>query len=199
MKSFKVISTSIIIFLALSPGLCAASWALEGQIWNSPYDPREVFISQLSVTLEPLEHLQASASLPFQYTRDSQEQELQLLHPSLMVVWSIPWGDAHSASIKAAYQLQPDRLQLEGGILLLFDPLALRASLSYQGRTFTLQGAVVFAVNERWALGAHLHYTKSSVLTYEVIHTSRRDKQRHLSFSHNIDGSLQCLGFKIVF
>lgn len=197
MKNFRTICAFVAILLALGPGLCTASWILEGQVWNSPYYEGGVFISQLSVIVNPLKNVQASASLPMQYTRDLENQELRLLYPRLALAWSIPWGDAHSASIKAAYQLQPRSIQMEGGIHLLFDPLALRAALSYQEHTFTLKGSLAFAANERWALGAHLQYTKNSILTYEIIHISKKGKQRHLSYSHNMDGSLQCLAFKI--
>ncbi len=197
MRRSKAICVSMLIILAFGLGLCTASWTLEGQRWNFPYHQGELFVSQLSVALQPSEHVTATVSLPMQYIRDSQEQEVQLLYPHLTLAWSIPWGNVHSANIKAAYQLQPSRIQMEGGVQLLFDPLALRAALSYQEQSVTLLASVVFAVNEGWALGTHLQYTKSSVLTYEIIHTSKKGKHQRLSFSHSIDGSMQSLGFEI--
>ena len=191
--------TLTLFLILLGAKLCAASWMLEGYILNSPYSDTQVYFSQLSVTLEPHETLQAVVSLPVQYSASPKMQQRQLIHPRLALAWSVPLDGVVSSSVRLDYHLKPQKLQLQGGVQLLCDPLALRCALSYQEQTMALEGSLVFAVNERWALGAHLHYARNSWLTYEIHHTSKQGKQRQLNYSHSLDGSLQRLGLKIAF
>ena len=175
------------------------AWILEGQVWNSPYTDTQVYFSQLSIELAPHEHVQTFVSLPIQYTSGQETGDLTLQYPRLALAWSVPWDDVVSSTIRLEYQLKPQQVQLQGGVQMLSDPIALNCALSWQKQTFALEGSLVFAVNERWALGAHLHYAKNALLRYEIHHTSKGGKQRQVSYSHSVDGSLQCLGLKIVF
>ena len=198
MRHQKILILTLFLIL-LGVKLCAASWALEGHILNSPYSDTQVYFSQLSLTLEAHENLQAVVSLPVQYSVSPQLKQLQLIYPRLALAWSVPWDDVVSSSVRLDYHLKPQQLQLQWGVQMLYDPLALGCALSYQEQTMALEGSLIFAVNERWALGAHLHYATNSWLTYQIHHTSKQGKQRQLNYSHSLDGSLQRLGLKVAF
>lgn len=197
MRQKKVAYVCVLIFLAFGIGLSEASWMLEGQVWSSPYQEGAIYLSQLSVKLEPHKHLDFTASLPVQYSHNPELQEAQCLYPRFSLAYLGPVDDVRSVILRADYQLKPQRLGLQGGIHMLYDPLAVNLAISYHERTIALEGSVVFAVNERWALGAHLHYSRNSLLTYELYHTSKKGKQRQIRYSYYLDGSMQCLGLKI--
>ncbi|HHT68756.1 MAG TPA: hypothetical protein GXZ85_05780 [Firmicutes bacterium] len=196
MRYIRIISL-VVFALVTSCGSSHASWMLEGHAWSSPYQEGAIYLSQLTVKLEPRKEVQATISLPIQYTHGSNSKELHLLYPRMALAFSIPLDEVYSSVFRANYDLESRSFQMHGGLHMLFDPLAIGCGLSYREKTLVLDGTVIFAVNERWALGAHLQYTRNARLTYELHHTSRNGKKRQFSYSHVLDGSLQSLGVKI--
>lgn len=79
------------------------------------------------------------------------------------------------------------------------DPLLTYCSVTYQKQETSFGWGVIFAANERWALGAHLQYAKNSLLTYQLYYSRQERKPTELSYAHSLDGSLQRLGLKIPF
>ncbi len=197
----KNVKISLLILFLLVPSLKARaiSWTLDGKVWSSPYQDERVYLSQLAITLKPHDHWQTTLSLPIQYTHSPRTQDLECLYPRVGIAWSVPLSDTVTSRVRLNYQFNPRKLAVQGGLETLHDPIALGVTLSYQTRTLALAGSVVFAANERWALGAHLHYSNNSLLTYKINHTSKRGKQRQFSYCHSLDGSLQSLGLKITF
>ena len=197
MRQMKIACVCMMVFLTLGIGPCEATWVFEGQVWSSPYQEGEIYLSQLGVKLEPHTNLDFTASIPVQYHHSPERQEMQYLYPRFTLAWLVPFDDVHSGHLAAGYDLKPPRLRLQGGLHMLYDPIALNLALAYREQTLSLEGGVVFAVNERWALGAHLQYSRNSLIAYELHHTSKNGKQRQVRYSHYLDGSMQCLGFKI--
>lgn len=187
----------ILVLMVMFGNICEGSWTLDGQIWSSPYEQGEIFLSQLSVSLKAQEHFQATLAVPIQFTRTLERKGWEYPNPSLAVSWTPPIDEVFSADLRARYHLRTRTLELQGGVHMLLDPIILRWGLSYHGKDVILEGSVVFAANERWALGAHLQYKRNSIVTYELHHTSKSGKHRQLSYSRSLDGSLQCLGIKI--
>lgn len=197
MNRIKIACTWTLVFLVLGFGRSQAAWILEGQVWRSPYQEGELYLSQLGVVLEPHEDLDFSAFLPIQYSRGPELQKMQCLYPRFSLIYRPSFDPIHSAILRMDYHPKPQKLSLQGGISMLHDPLAMNLAISYHENKFSLEGSLIFAVNERWALGAHLHYARNSLLTYEVFHTSRKGKQRQIRYSRYLDGSMQSLGFKL--
>jgi hypothetical protein len=189
----------LVILLVLSWGQKAqGAWIWETQVVNSPYHNLRVYLSQVGYAWQPKEELQLALYLPVQYGAEPNAPSLQVLAPRARLNWSQPIDSALSGEL--ALQLSPKKefLSLRSGVKLLSDPLAVKFSLLYEDG-LALQTDLAFAVNERWALAAHLRYRRNSLLTYELHHFSRGDRQLSLSYTHSLDGSIQSLGLKISF
>lgn len=197
MSNRMIACLSFLIFLLTGFSHSEAAWMLEGQVLHLPYQESTIYLSQLSLKLEPHKDMELIASLPFQYSRIPGFRQVEFLSPRLSLVYTPSFDPVHSGILKIDYDLKAQNLRLQGGLSLVHDPLAMNLVISYYERDISLDGSVVFAVNERWALGTHLHYAKNSVLTYEIYHTSRNGKHRQVRYSHSLDGSMQSLGFKL--
>lgn len=197
MHNYRKAFFLLLLLVSFPRAICEGSWMLEGHIWSSPHHEQQLCLGQLSRIWQPHEHVKTVLSLPVQYTCGPGAQGLEYLYPRFALVASVPFNDMTQGLFRFDFSLRPQVFKLQGGFQMLHDPMALKCAFSYEGRSLELDGSVVFAVNERWALGAHLHYARNSLLTFEIHHTSARGKQRQFSYSHSLDGSLQALGFKV--
>lgn len=195
MSRFIKICLSVLVLLGQFTLVGESSWTYEGHIWSSPYQDQKIYSTTLSYIFEPLEHWLGTLTLPIQY----QAQKWEVLYPQVSLAWAPPLGDSYTGRLKLSYSPKSQQFQMEGGFNTLSDPIIINCAIFHQRQSTALNLGVVFAVNEKWALGAHLQYTKNSLLTYQLHGTSQKGKQRQLSYSHSLDGSLQRLGLKVTF
>ena len=167
MRHHLKVFTLTLSLLILGISMCEGAWILEGQVWNSPYTDTQVYFSQLSIELAPHEHVQTFVSLPIQYTSGQETGDLTLQYPRLALAWSVPgmmWSPAPSGwNTSSSHSKYNCRRR----------PNALRShrpncALSWQKQTFALEGSLVFAVNERWALGP-ISIMQNALLRYGSI------------------------------
>lgn len=169
-----------------------AYYSLDLGIWSSPYHQDKLY------TLE-------ATSLKQFHKRWSWKIALKALGPPLSfepqasLLCEPSLGENTLGKLGLTYNLKAQRFSLEAGLETLADPLLSYCFLSYGSSETHLDLGLVFAVNERWALGAHLQYAQNSLYTYQIHHFSSQGLHSQIIYSRTLDGSLQRLGLKLGF
>lgn len=187
----------VCLFLLLSPLSQANSWTYQGQLVRSPYAKEQIIKQSLSFTRSLRKAWSTTLTIPLQLTLDPGPEKFKLDDPQLTLAWSSPKQNTTWPELGLAYS--PSGFKFQGGIKHLVDPLLLYGSCQLYKKTLAFEGGVVFAANEKWALGAHLRYGTDSTLTYQLHHYLKGGQHVEFSYSCSLTGSFQSLGLKTSF
>lgn len=178
---------------------CLGAWSYRLEYWTSPYHDRRIYGSALNYTWHIQDELTCTLILPGQLTLSQGHEEGKLFPPRFAFHWRQHLGQEITGRFRFSCDPLHGTVHLEGGIEVLADPLLTAYSIVRQEQNYSLNIDVIFAPNERWALGAHLKYSKNSLLSYQLHHITDGDIGGKLSYSFSPDGSVQCLGLEIAF
>lgn len=200
MKRLLVCSLLLIIFLSLAVRPCQGwSWACQFEVWSSPYHAHKIYAGALNCSRSFSAKLTGGIILPLQIMTGLEGQDLQLFFPSLKLCWRHPFQRGVTGKLEIKCDPRQRQIQVDGGVEVLSDPLLIQYSITRQGGANHLNVGALFAVNERWALGAHLKYGKNPLLTYQMHHIASWGGTAKFNYSSSPDGALQCLGLEIAF
>ncbi|HHW72339.1 MAG TPA: hypothetical protein GX393_03830 [Firmicutes bacterium] len=195
----SVLMAVLLMFVVLGCSqLADAAWVWETQVVTSPFHDLRLHLSELGYSWQVQEELQLSLHLPVQYAAQPGEGRLELLAPRASVTWAGPADRPLSGELALALSPRKELCSMRAGVKMVTDPMAVKFGLVCQDG-LSLQAGAAFAVNERWALAAHLRYRKNSLLTYELHHNTSGDAQLVFSYTRALDGTMQSLGVKIAF
>lgn len=189
----------MIICLFLSSTTVQASWVWEIAVWNSPHGQQQIFSTELCRAWKFRRFWRAELAAAGQFTRPGPGQGEDLFQPRASLLYRPSLREATHGKFSLTYHPKVSRWELAAGLEVMADPLLLSAALQGNNREAGLNLGLVFAANERWALGAHLHYTRNSLYTFQVHHSKAQNTIQTISYSRSLDGSLQRLGLKLTF
>lgn len=195
MRYFTILTAVILSILISTP--CQAKWGWENQLISSPYHSHQILTSSLTFTWEASPNLAVTLGLPSQLVWNGGINDFTLSSPFLILTAQTDPQKQYSTSLRlggGCYQ----GLSAEGTVKILADPLLIYYALIYQKQQIAVDAGAIFAANERWALGAHLRYSKNSLITYQLYRTLPKGVVE-LSYTHSLDGASQSLGLKIPF
>ncbi len=194
-----LMSLCLAIFMSLSTAVCQGAWTLQFELWSSPYAAQKIYAGSLNYSWHFSEELSGKIILPLRVTIPPLETSPELLFPSLILRLRHPFDLGVTGRLEIKCDPQRGEIHFDGGVEFLSDPVLIQYSMARQKGINNLNAGVLFAVNEKWALGAHLKYGRHSLLTYQIHHTTIRGGNTKFSYSHSPDGTLQCLGLEIAF
>jgi len=184
----KISGVFLILLLVTAPMQAYYSFDLE--IWSSPYRQEKIYTLKAGALWPLRKHLSLKTDLkaltgPWR------------LEPEAALLLQPPLSENTLGRLAAAYNSKAG-LELTAGFETLADPLLTYFFFSC-GPKAVLDLGLNFAVNERWAVGAHLHYTENSLLTYQLHHFGLNGLHSQVLYSRTLDGTLQRLGLKFGF
>lgn len=198
-RKMLVITVLFTVFISSHASPCQGAWTCQFELWSSPYHDQKIYAGALNYSWKFREELYGKIILPLRVTSGPAGRHDELFFPRFALCWLQPFGQEVTGKLKIKCDPQHQAIHLDGGLELLSDPLLTYCSVAHQSGANFLNMGVIFAVNEKWALGAHLKYGKNSLLAYQLHHITTRGNNGKLSYSYSPDGSMQCLGLEIAF